>query len=461
MLDLYNPSRTSSSTTNHTLPSETHILLTINYLNSLLEGECINIDLMRWIFHNTLFTESQWINYYRKHKKMTESTFVQLQFSHFTRVSNHQNSANVAVVVSQNSLSEGIVLALHNIKKSVQSFLPKYIVVVAVLQTVPSEMCIIVTEELQCKWLVDLQQSLKPSLTKGIAAKDTQIQRLTLSRDLLTNIKRSQLHPCGDKVRSPFLSNGKDILSKEEAELMVPPLSSVIEHKPHGPFTRLYDVAILMLQRVLNAGHLDQYQKLDFFVLSPTYPPLLTQLVNDVQESGLIQLLGIGSHRDEIHQAITQRIIKSSPSSIEKMNNVIQSNKHVLFLVIVKCSHVISNVTMTNQPSVVLDGSDTSLNDNRTCDCKSILSHGNTIMLYTSAQPYALQTNRSLISVSNEIHWLQSLPRQNHINLEMSSGMEFCSLLKYKSTVPVDLWASVREDCAFEDNVLKACATEQ
>ena len=458
MQDLYNPSRTSSSANVPTLPPETHILLTINYLNSLIDGECVNLEMMRWIFHNTLFSENQWVNYYRKHKKMTESTFVQLQFSHFVRISNHQNSGNVAVVVSQSSLSEGIVLALHSIKKSGQSLLPKFIIVVAVLQNIPSEMCIIVTDELQCKWLVDLQQFLKPSI-KAAAAKDTQFQRLSLSRDILMNMKRSQLHTGGDNVLSPFLAHGKDVLLKEEAEQMVPPLSNVIEHRPNGPFTKLYDMALHMLQRILNAGHLDQYQKLDFFILCPTYPPLISQLINDIQENGLIQLLGIGNHRDEILQAITQRIVKCSPSSMESMNNTIKNNRHVLFLVIVKCSHVISNVTTTSQP--ILDTTDSSLHDNRTCDCRSMLSHNNTIMLYTSAHPYALQTNRSLISASNEIHWPHSLTRQNQSNSEMSSGMEFCSLLKYKSAIPIEMWASVREDSAFEDNVLKACSSEQ
>lgn len=445
------PPRPGFNSTPPALPAETYILLTINYLNVLRDGECINLEVLRWVFYNTLLAENQWVNYYRKHKKMTESTFVQLQFSHFTRILTHQSSSNVAVVVSQNSLSEGVILALQSIMKCNRSSLPKFYVVVAVLQNVPSEMCIVVTDQLHCRWLLELQQSIK-SLS---AIKELPIQPLQLSREILTSMKRFQTHLMG-KVHSPFFNAGKELVSKNEANTLLPPLSNIVEHRPKGPFTELYNIALVILQKVLNTGHLDRYQKLDFFIICPSYLALVTQLVKDIQESGLVQLLGIGTHRDEIRKAIGQRIVVCKPSSIEMMNTTISSNKHILYLVISKCSHFTSYAVL-NHRAVDCNSSH---EDICTCDCKSILSHSNTTMLYTSAQPYALQTNRAFVTAANEIHWSQSsVVKQNHS--EMSSGLEFCSLLKHKSGVPVDAWANVREDSIFEEKVLDLCKAEK
>lgn len=381
---------------------------------------------------------------------MTESTFVQLQFSHFTRILTHQSSSDVAVIVSQNSLSEGVILTLQNIMKCSQTSLPKFYVVVAVLQNVPSEMCIVVTDHLHCRWLMELQQSVK-SMS---AIKESPVQPLHLSREILTSMKRFQTHLLG-KVHSPFFNSGKELVSRDEADTHLPPLSSIVEHRPKGPFPDLYNIALVILQKVLHTGHLDRYQKLDFFIICPAYPVLVNQLVQDVQESGLVQLLGIGTHRDEIYEAIGQRIVVCKPSSLELMNSTITGNKHVLYLVISKCSHCMSYTVLNHR---TLDSSPV---DTCTCDCKSILSHSNTAILYTSAQPYALQTNRAFVTAGNEIHWSQStVPNRDNRN-EMTSGLEFCSLLKHKSSVPVNTWASVREDGIFEEKVLDLCKKEK
>ena len=191
--------------------------------------------------------------------------------------------------------------------------------------------------------------------------------------------------------------------------------------------------------------------------MCPAYPSLVTQLTRDVQESGLVQLLGIGSHRDEILQAIARRIVLCSPSCIESMNEVIQNNKHTLYLVISKCSHTTSYVTACQRAMNPVP----SLEDNRTSDCRSVMSHSNAMIFYTSARPYALLTNRSLILTANEIHWPHPSTKQNRNHPEMSSGMEFCSMLRYESNVPVENWADVRDDNSFEEKVLKLCNTEK
>ena len=410
---------------------------------------------MKWNFQTTLVSENQWVNYYHKHKKMTESTFVQLQFSHLARISAQLSSDNVMVIVSQNSLTEGIVMALQGIRKSDQSVLPKFLVVIAVNQNIPSEMCVLVIDNLQCKWLAELYRSSKSS-------REPQLQRLLLPRNVLTAMKRAQLR-LGDNVHAPFfVLGGKELVTKKEVDEILPPLSSTVEHRPKGPYRELYDVALVMLQRVINVGHMDRFQKLDFFLFSPSYPPLVSQLVKDVQESGLIQLLGIGNHRDEILQAISQRIVFCTPNSIESMNDVIQGNRHVLFLVISKCSHITSYVTLKQRG--VIDPNPT-LDENRSCDCRSVMSHPNVTVFHNSAQPYALLTNRSLFNPSNEIHWPRPssslIAKHAHKHPDISSGMEFCSLLRYESSVPVQDWADVREDAAFEERVLKLCATEK
>ena len=404
---------------------------------------------MKAVFQNTLSCESQWVQYYHKHKKMTESTFVQSQFVHFARISMYSNSSKVWVIVSQTSLSEGVSTAFKSIEKSDQSLLPKFIVVIAVLQNIPIELCVMVVDRLQCKWVLELQRTMKPA-----SLSESTPLRLSLAHELLSAVKRSQTRGLCD-FHAPFLIPGKEYVTAEEANHINPTASHIIEHKPIGPFTQQYSVALLMLQKVLHAGHLDQYQRVDFFVLSPAYPPLLSQLVGDIEESGLVQLLGIADHKQEIVHAINNRLVPCVPSSIDKMNDVISKHRTILFLLISKCAHLTTSVTLHHQP-----GRAESLNESGACDNRSILSHSNTVLLYTTPQPYSLQTNRSPIPAANEIHWPISKAGQPNGNQEMCSGMEYCCLLK-QNKVPLGEWLDLRDDNTFEERVDQLCNKEK
>ena len=410
----------------------------------------VSFDVLRSIFQYTQSCESHWLQYYRKHKKMSESTFVQCQFVHFARISVYPNTGKVWVIVSQHSLSEGITMAMQGLAKSVDNLLPEFVVVVTVHQNIPVEFCVLVVSTFQGKWMMELQYTI---INKRLPSST---HKLCLSHMLLSLVRKIH-RQLSNKVQLPFLQADvprDKTLNENEIDGCIPIPSHVVEHRPKGPFSEQYNVALHLLQRVLSSGQLDCYQRLDFFVLSPAHPPVISQLIKDVRASGLVQHLSLAENSEDVTQAIKQRVISCHPSRLEEMADIISSHPHILFLVIIKCANITSRVSLPHR-----SGNEESPYEDGACDSNNILSHSNAILLYTSAQPFVLQTNRSLIPVANEVHWPVVTTSTSTNHPEASSGMEFCSILSHSPDKNLD-WVNVKEDGLFEQSVAKMCDEE-
>ena len=403
-------------------------MATLSYLNSLSEGETISLDLLQFFLQYVRTSETVWLQYHRKHKKMSESTFVQSQFIHFLKLSVQSNTNQVCVVVSQSSLNDGINIAMSGLKKTNPANCPKIIAVLALHQG-PSTSCIDF-----CLLLID------KVLSKSLFESNKITPSLVINQELLLSIHRSR-QTLEDSVHCPFqVPNLSVVINSDKAEKLVPTLPHVIEHRPIGPFPNECNVAYYLLQRVLSSDQLERYQDIGFYVLSPYYPPLLSQLVKDVAQSGLVDTCTV--------ESIVKHIVPNNTSAIESMIDRIKSCPNTLFVVIVKSAHV--TCTIMNE------------NFSLSNDSKEILNcHENTIILNLSAHPYVLQTKYSLVSPSCEIYWpsLSKKLDNESASTSCSSQVVFQSALSNSGVNDSELSStpSVREDPQFEKLVSEAC----
>ena len=437
---------------NSHLSCESCILLTLSYLGSLQEGEGIVPEVLKTALYCTQSLEANWIQYYRKHKKMSESTFVQCQFIHFARVASNPVSGRMQIAISQQSLSEGLITALQSLSKldSTSAKQLDFVVVIAVHQNYPIEFCILIVNPYQAKWIMELQQS---SLIKGTVMPLPSGIKLSMRNEILTSVRMFHKQLAG-AVLVPFLVPDTPIgsyLENTKARSLIPSLSHLIEHRVRGPFSQQCSVGLYMLHRILNCGQLDPFQRIDFFVLCPSQPPLLSQIMSDIADSGLIEHLGIAEGSDEVFCAIKSRLVVSHPRKVEEMVSTIASHPNVLYLVIVKSAHTTTRIVLhqrCNKGDIPYDSGSS--------DCNEILAtQSNAILLYTSSYPYALQTNRSLILPMNEIHWPKNSVAETAQGV--SSGMQYCDVLSRDG--PGD-WCQIREDKQFEQVVTTMCHKE-
>ena len=183
-------------------------MLTIAYFSSLRPNQLINPNALNAVFQCSQVGEVDWLSYYRKHRKMSESTFVQSQLMHLSRIVVYPNMGRVRIMLAQTqqNLSDGVQAAMTSLFQSPSSpspafpesgAIPDYVIVIAMRQNAALEMCVIVLSPLQSRWLLETTRPL------SIASK---LVELTLPKDLLLSIKREQQH-LHNRVHAPFSSS--------------------------------------------------------------------------------------------------------------------------------------------------------------------------------------------------------------------------------------------------------------
>lgn len=215
--DLYRPSYfTTSNYSDPPLSPESCALLTICYLNSLLPGELMNTENLRAMMHYAQLGEMEWLHYYKKHKKMSESTFVQSQLMHLSRIAVYPVLGKIRVMISNQSLGEGVSVSLQNLAQlasvSKQS-LPEFVVVLAVRPSATIDFCVLVLNPLQVKILQEMQgQTLLNGRTRVRVKAGARLQddcgnsdsvRLQVDKKLLALVRSFQRKLNG-RVLIPF-----------------------------------------------------------------------------------------------------------------------------------------------------------------------------------------------------------------------------------------------------------------
>ena len=414
--------------------------------------------------------EADWLQYYKRHKKMSESTFVQSQLTHLSRISVYPALGKVRVMISSQHLGEGILLTMQNLAQLVAmtpEAMPDYVVVLAVRPNIGVEFCVLVLEPLQSQLLLQVQEGSRRRggrRSTACAAPDPPLE-IKIHRSVLVALRAAQKRLNG-AVHVPFQQehgNGRMTVPPSEAESLTPTAPHVIEHRPRGPFQEQYNVALHLLQKLSGGGlsKIEEFQDLDFCVLCPPEETCVSEMVREVMRSGLVQcVMGEeGEGEEGILHEVQRRVIRcNSEKDIAKFSQFlaeVEATPTKLFLVVsehadLTCSlsvGVADHTHSANMPDAVP----------HTCfgESKALLNQPNVVLLYVTSHPSRLETNRCLVPTSNLVHW----PLQPASEAGQSEGAEFCHMDMLCSPTGRERFrgVEVREDSGFEEEFHSLC----
>lgn len=436
---------------NPPLSSESCAFLTICYLSSLQNGELISSDQLHATLHYTQVGETEWLQYYRKHRKMSESTFVQSQLVHLSKIAVYPVVGRVQVIVSSQSLGEGIMYTLSSvahIAKITKASLPDFIVILTVQSSAAMEFCVLVLQPIQATLIAD-----QLCRGRGSSHAHPPCPDLHLDKELLVSMRGYQRRS-GGKVLPPFMrpGEGHTPLTPEVASSLAPPASHVVEHRPEGPYQQQYTMALFLLQKTLASlspqTRMEDFDKVDFAVLCPSEDSFVVQTMADILDSQLLAHLegsgeGTGLDTDQLLKATEKRVIEcgcgQEKLKLEAFLSGMEAHPKTLYVVVAENAHLLTAVTM--DPAHFCETG---------ChiENRSLLSAHNTILLCVTPHPFSLLTNRSLIPISNELYW----PSKDLVE----EGLQFWSPSFGKPSGLI-----FREDAIFEKLFHDVCCSQR
>lgn len=508
--DLYRQSYYATSNFDPLSP-ESACSLTICYLNSLRRGEVISVENLRTMMHYAQLGEAEWIQYYKKHKKMSESTYVQSQLMHLSRMAVYPTQGKVRVRTSHQNLGEGLMLTLYdlfianNYGMSKQNT-PEYFVVMAIHPSSTIDFCVLVIEPLQvlrireAKLLIGLESKRRKQQRNIITAPPkTPLfpTKLSIAKKVLVSLLRYH-KSLGGNVQVPFYctksvdsrsldsSLGSPQVPIAVAEALAPTSSHVIEHKPSGPFQDQCNVAMFLLQKILACfnSKIERFQQVDFRVLCPPDASFVSQSVSEIVSSGImnhLDCLQSPSSSEAVHCTVSpstsgsvsisqtklspeaeaeRRVVCCNlPEDSPRFQNLIEDlerNQDTLFLVVIENAHLTTKIASRSFPSstgkTTTDPMPLSISD-----CPALLKNfNNCVFLNVSSHPYSLQSNHSLMSpLTNQIHW----PVKQQLSGKDKSALRFCSATTFQSSSTsndsdqemADFGVRFGEDSSFEE----------
>ncbi|KAJ1077756.1 hypothetical protein K5549_011083 [Capra hircus] len=150
---------------------------------------------------------------------------------------------------------------------------------------------------------------------------------------------------------------------------------------------------------------LGSFEKVDFLICIPPSEVTYQQTLFHVWHSGV--LLELGLEKEHVtRQRVEQYVLKLDAEAQTKFKSFLQhsfQNPHTLFVLIHDHAHwdlvssAVHNLYSQSDPSVGLV--------DRLLNCKEVKEAPNIVTLHVTSFPYALQTQHTLVSPYNEIHW--------------------------------------------------------
>ncbi|KAM5316172.1 protein GREB1 isoform 2-T2 [Glossophaga mutica] len=150
---------------------------------------------------------------------------------------------------------------------------------------------------------------------------------------------------------------------------------------------------------------LGSFEKVDFLICIPPSEVTYQQTLFHVWHSGVLLELGLEKER-MTKQQVEQYVLKLDAEAQTKFKSFLQSsfqNPHTLFVLIHDHAHwdlmssAVRNLYSQSDP--------TSGWVDRLLNCREVKEAPNIVTLHVTSFPYALQTQHTLISPYNEIHW--------------------------------------------------------
>ncbi|KAH0617786.1 hypothetical protein JD844_016373 [Phrynosoma platyrhinos] len=284
----------------------------------------------------------------------------------------------VHVVVSQNSLAEGISETLRSLSEmKCQQRLPDYVVAICTSKIRGNEFCVVVLGQHQSRALAESM------LTTSEFLKEISYELITgkiiihihfcfnlLLGDELDKLLETMQQKRGDNVIIPFNGDVNECVSSQEAAAMVCTQELDLDTETFQIYQPQLTIARKLLSQVcaiadsgnqsLDLGH---FSKVDFIVVVPRSEVLVQQTIQRIRQS--------------------EKIMK----------------KYVKIVCFISFPSAISSSLSHGEPSYGLA--------DRVINCREVLEAFNLLVLQVSSFPYGLQTMQSRISSANEVHWIQ------------------------------------------------------
>uniref|UniRef100_A0A3Q1C9P8 GREB1-like protein n=1 Tax=Amphiprion ocellaris TaxID=80972 RepID=A0A3Q1C9P8_AMPOC len=374
------------------LSVETMILLTLQYLARL--GECV-------------FTA------------MEELEQIVLKLPWLARLEASVSGGSVQVVVTHNSLGEGISESLRSLSEGPQhqQCLPTYVVIICASKMSGNEFCVLVLGKYQARALGEgmlttnefLKEISYELITGKVSILASHFKTTSLGDNLDKQLVRYQRRRKGQVIQ-PFQGDVTDHIHSQEAASMSPPSDTEPLSKVFQIYPSQLSVARSLLSQVCSIADsgtqnldLGRFCKVDFLILVPPSHILVHQTAQRIRQSGVLVDLG-NEDAPTAHQKSDKYVVRLDADVHAKMEafmKKVKQNPYTLFVLIHDNSHVDLTSALSGS---VCHGELQGLAD-RVVNCQEVLDAMNLLVLQVSCFPYTLQTRQSRISIHNEVHW--------------------------------------------------------
>ncbi|XP_034743382.1 GREB1-like protein isoform X2 [Etheostoma cragini] len=387
------------------------------------------------------------------------------QLPWLARLESSVSGGSVQVMVTHNSLGEGIAESLRSLSEGPhnQKCLPTYVVIICASKMSGSEFCVLVLGKYQARALAEgmlttnefLKEISYELITGKVSILASHFKTTSLGDNLDKQLVRYQRRRKGQVIQ-PFHSDVTYHIHSQEAASMSPPsdraelLCKVFQIYP----TQL-SVARSLLSQVCSIADsgtqnldLGRFCKVDFLVLVPPSHILVHQTAQRIRQSGVLVDLGI-EDVCTAHQKSDKYVVRLDGEVHAKMEafmRKVKQNPYTLYVLIHDNSHVDLTSALSGS---VCHGELQGLAD-RVVNCQEVLDAMNLLVLQVSCFPHTLQTRQSRISIHNEVHWPsnESLGEQSPNELLYFGLRDYSSSLQWGVASPI-----LRCDDAFEKMV--------
>uniref|UniRef100_A0A8P4KQ22 GREB1 like retinoic acid receptor coactivator n=1 Tax=Dicentrarchus labrax TaxID=13489 RepID=A0A8P4KQ22_DICLA len=305
------------------------------------------------------------------------------------------SGGSVQVVVTHNSLGEGISESLRSLSEGPhhQQCLPTYVVIICASKMSGNEFCVLVLGKYQARALSE------GMLTTNEFLKEISYELITGKVSILaSHFKSTSLGEC-------FAHRTMLIVL-----YMSPPSDREMLSKVFQIYPTQLSVARSLLSQVCSIADsgtqnldLGRFCKVDFLVLVPPSHILVHQTAQRIRQSGVLVDLGIEdvSLAYQKSDKYVVRLDGEVHTKMEAFMRKVKQNPYTLFVLIHDNSHVDLTSALSGS---VCHGELQGLAD-RVVNCQEVLDAMNLLVLQVSCFPYTLQTRQSRISIHNEVHW--------------------------------------------------------
>ncbi|XP_055007667.1 GREB1-like protein isoform X1 [Boleophthalmus pectinirostris] len=344
---------------------------------------------------------------------------VPAQLPWLARLEASVSGGSVQVVVTHNSLGEGISESLRTLSEGpLHQCLPIYVVIVCASKMSGSEFCVLVLGKYQARALAEgmlttnefLKEISYELITGKVSVLASHFKTTSLGDNLDKQLVRYQRRQKGQGAPACQGDMTDHIHSQEVASMSPHSDKEDVLNKIFQIYPTQLRVARSLLSQVCSIADsgtqnldLGRFCKVDFLILVPPSHILVQQTAQRIRQSGVLVDLGVeeSSQANQKSDKYVVRLDGDVHAKMEAFMRKVKQNPYTLFVLIHDNSHVDLTSALSGS---VCHGELQGLAD-RVVNCPEVLTAMNLLVLQVSCFPYTLQTHQSRISIHNEVHW--------------------------------------------------------